>query len=103
MMQATQEPTPELTGAPPESVSAAVLVPSNKMPEGSTEVEGLEFNKFAKKEMSVRELVDGMSKMGFQAGGIGEATKIINDMVRYLFLHVVISSVTYKLATHLVP
>ena len=71
----------ESTGAPPASVSAAVLVPSNEMPKGSQKVEELEFDNFSDGKISVEDLINGMSNMGFQASSIGEATRIINDMV----------------------
>ena len=34
------------SGAPPSTVTDAVLVPSNEMPEGSQKVEELDFNTF---------------------------------------------------------
>lgn len=74
----------ESTGAPPASVAAAVLVPSNEMPKGSQKVEELDFDNFSDEKMSVEDLINGMSNMGFQASSIGEATRIINDMVRCL-------------------
>lgn len=71
--------------APPSSVTAAVLVPSNEMPEGSQKVEELDFNAFAGHPITVDDLMSGMSHMGFQASSIGEAVRIINDMVGPLF------------------
>ena len=65
----------------PTSVAAAVLVPSNEMPEGSQKVEELDFNKFAGRPITVDDLMSGMNNMGFQASSIGEAVRIINDMV----------------------
>ncbi|KAN0110063.1 Deoxyhypusine synthase [Hyaloscypha variabilis] len=67
-------------GAPPASVTDAVLVPSNEMPEGSQRVEELDFNKFAGRDITVNDLISGMNNMGFQASSIGEAVRIINDM-----------------------
>jgi deoxyhypusine synthase len=69
-------------GAPPSTVTDAVLVPSNEMPEGSQKVEELDFNKFAGRPITVDDLMSGMNNMGFQASSIGEAVRIINDMVR---------------------
>jgi deoxyhypusine synthase len=69
-------------GAPPSSVTDAVLVPSNEMPEGSQKVEELDFNKFAGRDITVNDLISGMNHMGFQASSIGEAVRIINGMVR---------------------
>jgi len=67
--------------APPSSVTDAVLVPSNEMPEGSQKVEELDFNKFVGRPITVDDLISGMNHMGFQASSIGEAVRIINDMV----------------------
>lgn len=73
------------TGVPPSSVTDAVLVPSNEMPEDSQKVEELDFDKFAGRDITVDDLISGMNNMGFQASSIGEAVRIINDMVRSLF------------------
>ncbi|RDW56599.1 deoxyhypusine synthase [Coleophoma crateriformis] len=70
----------ENSAAPPSSVTAAVLVPSNEMPEGSQKVEELDFNAFAGRPITVDDLVSGMNHMGFQASSIGEAIRIINEM-----------------------
>lgn len=67
-------------GALPSSVTDAVLVPSNEMPEGSQKVEELDFDKFAGRDITVDDLISGMNNMGFQASSIGEAVRIINDM-----------------------
>lgn len=65
----------------PSSVTDAVLVPSNEMPVGAKKVEELDFNKFAGRPITVDDLMSGMNNMGFQATSIGEAVRIINDMV----------------------
>ena len=67
--------------APPSSVTDAVLVKSSVMPEGSQKVEELDFNKFSGHPITVDDLVSGMDHMGFQASSVGQAVKIINDMV----------------------
>lgn len=71
----------------PSSVAAAVLKPSDAMPEGSQKVEELDFNNFAGKSITVEDMVAGMGNMGFQASSIGTAVKIINDMVAFSHLH----------------
>jgi deoxyhypusine synthase len=71
----------EKAGALPSSVADAVLVPSNEIPEGAQKVEELDFNKFAGRPITVDDLMSGMNYMGFQASSIGEAVRIINDMV----------------------
>lgn len=70
-----------MAGQVPNSVTDAVLV-KGQMPEGSQKVEELDFNQFAGQEMTVDNLLSGMKHMGFQASAVGEAVRIINDMVR---------------------
>jgi deoxyhypusine synthase len=71
----------ELNGAPPSTVTDAVLVASSEMPEGAQKVEELNFNDFAGRAITVDDLIGGMNNMGFQASSIGKAVQIINDMV----------------------
>ncbi len=71
----------EKASSVPSSVADAVLVPSNEMPEGTQKVEELDFNKFAGRPITMDDLISGMNHMGFQASCIGEAVRIINDMV----------------------
>lgn len=73
--------TAEKSGALPSSVTDAVLKPSQEMPAGSQKVEELDFNAFAGRQITVEDLISGMANMGFQASSIGEAVRIINDMV----------------------
>lgn len=68
-------------GAAPTAVTDAVLKPSNPVPDGAIPVEGVEFGKFAHRNISVSELVDGMANMGFQASSIGQAVQIVDGMV----------------------
>lgn len=65
----------------PSSVADAVLVASDEMRAGSQAVEELDFNNFAGRPITVDDLIGGMNNMGFQASSIGEAVRIINDMV----------------------
>jgi deoxyhypusine synthase len=75
------EKSPSKTnGAVPISVADAVLV-HGSMPAGSQKVEELDFNRFAGRPITVDDLMSGMNHMGFQASSIGEAVRIINDMV----------------------
>lgn len=76
MMESTSPET-----AVPPSVAAAVLLPSHEMPQGSQKVEELDFNAFAGRPIMVEDLISGTNHMGFQASSIGEAVRIINDMV----------------------
>lgn len=60
----------------------AVLI-AGEMPAGAQKVEELDFNKFAGGQpITVDDLLSGMTNMGFQASSIGEAVRIINNMVR---------------------
>jgi hypothetical protein len=74
--------TSEKQEAPPSIVTDAVLVPSNEMPKDAQKVEELDFNKFTGRPITVDDLISGMNHMGFQASSIGEAVRIINDMVQ---------------------
>ncbi|EER40614.1 deoxyhypusine synthase [Histoplasma capsulatum var. duboisii H88] len=47
---------------------------------GSKPVTGIDFNKYAGRDITVAELVDGIAGMGFQASAMGDAVQIINDM-----------------------
>ena len=68
-----------------ETAAAAVLVKSEDMPADAQKVEELDFNKFKGKQVTVEDLIGGMANMGFQASSIGEAVKIINDMVCHVY------------------
>lgn len=72
--------------AAPSTAAAAVLVKSEDMPEGSQKVEELDFNAFADRQVTVEDLIGGMTNMGFQASSIGEAVQIINAMVSHMTL-----------------
>ncbi|KAK0705432.1 Deoxyhypusine synthase [Lasiosphaeris hirsuta] len=65
---------------PPSAATAAVLVKSVEMPEGSQKVEELDFNKFKGRPITVEDLYEGMKHMGFQASSMCDAIRIINDM-----------------------
>lgn len=59
----------------------AVFVASDPVPEGMSVVRGIDFNHHRAQDISVVELVEGMSNMGFQASAVGDAVRIINGMV----------------------
>lgn len=65
----------------PTGATDAVLKPSDPVPEGATAVQGLDFDAFANRNITVAELVEHMSLMGFQASSIGKACKIVDGMV----------------------
>lgn len=66
---------------PPSQATDAVLVKSSKMPADAQKVEELDFNKFKGRPITADDLYQGMRFMGFQASGVAEAIRIINDMV----------------------
>jgi hypothetical protein len=66
----------------PSGAADAVLKPSDPVPEDAVPVRGVEFDHFAGRSITVDELLDGYTNMGFQASSVGEAVRIINDMVR---------------------
>lgn len=66
---------------PPSEATNAVLVPSAELPEGLQKVEEIDFNAFKGRPITVEDVVSGMKNMGFQASSMGEAIRIINDMV----------------------
>lgn len=65
----------------PATATNAVLKPSDAVPDGARQVQGVEFDDFRERNMTVRELVSSMANMGFQASAVADAVKIINDMV----------------------
>lgn len=73
--------TVENSSAAYDDARAALFVRSQAMPEDAQEVQGIEFNDFAGRSMTVEELVHGMSRIGFQASSVGQAVNIINSMV----------------------
>ncbi|KAI9895039.1 MAG: Deoxyhypusine synthase [Vezdaea aestivalis] len=77
------ESKPNPPSAPPAAATEAVLKPSAPVPEGSTITKGIDHNAFQDHEMTVSELVEGMSNMGIQAGAISKAVQIINEMRAY--------------------
>ena len=65
----------------PSLATGAVLKPSEPIAAGMREVDGIDFDDYAGRDITVCELVAGMTNMGFQASAVTEATRIINDMV----------------------
>lgn len=78
MDPANQEPAPQ---APPSNATDAVLKPSEPVPADAREVRGIDFDDYAQRSITVEELMGGYARMGFQATAIGEAVRIVNDMV----------------------
>ncbi|KAI9042091.1 deoxyhypusine synthase [Aspergillus affinis] len=69
--------------APPSAATDAVLMASEPVPEGTQQVQGVDFEKFQGRDITVAEMVDNMKYMGFQGSAVAEATGIINDMRAY--------------------
>lgn len=69
------------TSAVPSVSTAAVLKQSVDMPIGAQKVKELDFNDYAGRAITVEDLINETSNMGFQASSIGEAVRIINEMV----------------------
>ena len=67
--------------AAPTEAAGAVLKPSEPVADSAKQVSGVDFNQYAAKDITVAELVAGMSNMGFQASAVSEAVRIINQMV----------------------
>ncbi|KAK5010321.1 Deoxyhypusine synthase [Cryomyces antarcticus] len=65
----------------PSGAADAVLKRSDPVSEEAREVQGIEFNEYADRSITVEELVAGMTTMGFQATSVGEAVEIIEGMV----------------------
>ncbi|KAI0017729.1 Deoxyhypusine synthase [Xylariomycetidae sp. FL0641] len=65
---------------PPLEATNAVLVPSDEIPKDAQKVEEIDFNAFKGRPITVDDIMQGMSHMGFQASSMGEAVRIINAM-----------------------
>ena len=70
--------------AAPSQATQAVLVASEPVPEGIAKVQGIDFDKCADHDMTVKEMVEGMASTGFQSTAISEAARIIKEMVGFL-------------------
>ncbi|EEP79171.1 deoxyhypusine synthase [Uncinocarpus reesii 1704] len=69
--------------APPSRATDAVLMASDTVPEGTPQVSGIDFNKYADRDITAAELLENMAGMGFQASAVAEAARIINDMIAW--------------------
>ena len=66
----------------PSKATDAVLLHSDPIPDGAQKVHGIDFNAHRAADITVAELVAGMTNMGFQASAVADAVHIINQMVR---------------------
>ena len=61
----------------PLGASAAVLKPSEPVPDAAVSVEGPDFDK----DVSLAQLLDSYKRIGFQASSLAKAIEIVNKMV----------------------
>ena len=54
---------------------------SAEMPEGTPRVSGIEFNDYKDRDMTVAEMVNHMTNVGYQATAVAEAARIMDIMV----------------------
>lgn len=59
--------------------SSADMAPNQRM------VSGIDFNKFQGRDITVVEMLEGMENIGFQATGVAEAVKLMQEMVHWPF------------------
>ncbi|KAH9894469.1 Deoxyhypusine synthase [Cubamyces lactineus] len=67
------------TNVIPSGASAAVLKPSEPMPEFAVSVEGPNFEE----EVSLQRLLESYKRIGFQANSLGKAIEIVNKMRKW--------------------
>jgi hypothetical protein len=67
----------------PSGASAAVLKPSEPMPEFAVSVEGPNFDV----PVTLDNLLDSYARIGFQAHSLGRAIDIVNKMVMYQYVY----------------
>ena len=68
-------------GTAPSGATDAVLKPSDPVADGAVPVKGLDFDAFADHNITVAEMVENLSTVGFQASSISQAAEIVNGMV----------------------
>jgi deoxyhypusine synthase len=71
-----------MASAPPSKATDAVLVTSEPAPEGAKEVRGVDWLALPDgQRLVIANFVGQLSRQGFQSSSIGDAIRIINDMV----------------------
>lgn len=69
--------------APPVAATDAVLVTSQPVPADAKQVRGIDWDFLPDEQRTVvANFVDNLTGQGFQSSSIGDAIRIINDMVR---------------------
>lgn len=67
----------------PVGASAAVLKPSEPVPEAAVSVEGPNFDQ----DVTLAQLLDSYKRIGFQASSLAKAIEIVNKMVSRLSVY----------------
>ena len=71
-----------MESTPPSEATVAVLVPSEPVPEDAREVKGIDWTRLPPEHRAViASFVNDLTSQGFQSSSIGDAIRIINDMV----------------------
>lgn len=71
-----------MSSAPPTKATDAVLVASEPIPDGVQQVKGIDWMSLpAEQRNIISNFVDQLTGQGFQSSSIGDAIRIINDMV----------------------
>lgn len=73
-----------MDSAPPVKATDAVLVASDPVPEGTRQVTGIDWTAIPIESRAIiSQFVLNISGQGFQSSAIGDAIRIINDMVGF--------------------
>lgn len=73
-----------MTSAPPAKATDAVLVASDPVPEDARQVTGIDWSALPLESRAIiSNFVLSLSGQGFQSSAIGDAIRIINDMVGF--------------------
>lgn len=74
-----------MDSAPPVKATDAVLVASDPVPDGVQEVKGIDWAALpAEQRTIISDFVLQMTGQGFQSSALGDAIRIVNDMVGLL-------------------
>jgi deoxyhypusine synthase len=81
--------------APPATATDAVLVASEPVPDAAAQVRGIDWASLpAEHRTIISGFVDQLTGQGFQSSSIGEAIRIINDMVGSICVHLGVAVLT---------
>ena len=71
-----------MSSAPPAKATDAVLMASDPVVEGAQQVKGIDWMTLPEEQRTIiSSFVDQLTGQGFQSSSIGDAIRIINDMV----------------------